>query len=123
MGIFKKKEAFKKIEATKAPVEDIEDFNKGYDESYEDGQLPELPSPKQKVVQEPVELTDDEIDTESENLRRRLEELKKEKEAKKRQEQLKPQKGINLTEALDIIQANTARNLDLLNYIRVNFGV
>ena len=79
-----------------------------------------MPSPNDK--EEPEEdLSDEE---EIELLKKKVAKKEKDMEEKRMQEESKaPNRGLTLTEVIDIIQANTNRNLELLYLIRKNYGV
>jgi len=116
----KKKEEFKKIESIGAEASDLKEFNEFPEENFDEAELPSMPSPSPKQIQK-SELTDEE---EIEMLKEKVLRKEKEVEERKRKEETKStQQGLNLTEVLDIIQANTSRNLELLYLIRKNFGV
>ena len=124
MGLFKgkkkKDDEFKKTENTDIEASDLAEFNEFPEENYDEEDLPEMPSPKQK--EEPKKNLSDE--EEIEILKRKIAKKEKDMEEKRMQEENQNQgRGLSVTEVLDIIQANTNRNLELLYLIRKNYGV
>ena len=116
----KKDEEFKKIENTDVESSDLAEFNEFPEENYDKEDLPEIPSPKQK--EEPKNNLSDE--EEIELLKSKIAKKEKDMEEKRMQEENQNQgRGLSVTEVLDIIQANTNRNLELLYLIRKNYGV
>jgi len=118
MGLFKKKkEEFKKIENTDVEANDSKEFNEFPEEDYDTADLPETSS--QTPQRTPKKLISDE--EEIEELKKELVRRERKMEEKKRQEGAESSiRELSLIEAIDIIQANTNRNLELLYYIRKN---
>ena len=112
-------------------------FGRKKKEDFKKGKLAEVPDefveqPQEEMIEQPIEEgsmieeieSPDEIGEPSlEDLKKQVAEKEKILEEEKVKEAERVKGALSATEILDILQANTTRNINLLNYLRRTYGV